>query len=47
MNTVVPVHRGEVQCRMLGMAVESFSSEGKPLPTGETGELVSTQTGLI
>ncbi|GAB1520069.1 hypothetical protein RhiTH_003142 [Rhizoctonia solani] len=32
--------RGEVQCRMLGMAIESYSSEGSLLPAGETGELV-------
>ncbi|QRV72766.1 AMP binding enzyme [Ceratobasidium sp. AG-Ba] len=43
MNTVLPVYRGEVQCRMLGMAVQSFSSDGKSLPRGETGELVCTR----
>ncbi|CAE7229238.1 unnamed protein product [Rhizoctonia solani] len=40
MNSALPVYRGEVQCRMLGMAVEAFSSEGSALPVGETGELV-------
>jgi hypothetical protein len=40
MNSTLPVYRGEVQCRMLGMAVEAFSPDGKSLPLGETGELV-------
>ncbi|MBV9316317.1 MAG: acetoacetate--CoA ligase [Gammaproteobacteria bacterium] len=33
------VHRGELQCRGLGMAVEVFDDAGRPLP-GERGELV-------
>ena len=37
----LPVHRGELQCRGLGMRVEIFSDEGKPL-RGERGELVCT-----
>ncbi|KAG8692015.1 hypothetical protein FRC11_012361 [Ceratobasidium sp. 423] len=40
MNSALPVYRGEVQCRMLGMAIEAYSPEGLVLPTGETGELV-------
>ncbi|CAE6455479.1 unnamed protein product [Rhizoctonia solani] len=40
MNSTLPVYEGEVQCRMLGMAVEAYSSEGSVLPVGETGELV-------
>jgi acetoacetyl-CoA synthetase len=36
-----PVHRGEIQCRGLGMAVEIFNDEGKPV-IGERGELVCT-----
>ncbi|CAE6454223.1 unnamed protein product [Rhizoctonia solani] len=40
MNSALPVYRGEVQCRMLGMAIEAYSSEGLALPVGETGELV-------
>jgi acetoacetyl-CoA synthetase len=36
-----PVYRGEIQCRGLGMAVEIFNDEGKPL-SGERGELVCT-----
>ncbi|MEH6822627.1 MAG: acetoacetate--CoA ligase [Motiliproteus sp.] len=34
-----PVHAGEIQTRMLGMDIESWSDEGKPL-IGEVGELV-------
>nr|XP_006640209.1 PREDICTED: acetoacetyl-CoA synthetase [Lepisosteus oculatus] len=38
-NFTVPVHRGEIQARNLGMAVEAWSDEGKPV-WGESGELV-------
>ena len=38
---ILPVWRGEMQCRMLGMKVEVWSDEGKPLE-GEKGELVCT-----
>lgn len=38
--TALPVYRGEIQCRMLGMAIESFSPSGTPNPPGENGELV-------
>ncbi|XP_042193574.1 acetoacetyl-CoA synthetase isoform X2 [Callorhinchus milii] len=41
-NFTVPVHRGEIQARNLGMAVEAWSDEGKPL-WGESGELVCTK----
>ena len=34
-----PVWRGELQCRTLGMAVDVFDEEGKPV-RGEKGELV-------
>ncbi len=37
-----PVWRGELQCRMLGMAVEVWDEDGTPV-TGEKGELVCTQ----
>jgi acetoacetyl-CoA synthetase len=37
----LPVHRGEIQCRGLGMAVEIFDDAGRPL-RGERGELVCT-----
>ena len=36
-----PVHRGEIQCRGLAMAVEIFDDEAHPL-YGERGELVCT-----
>ena len=38
---ILPVWRGELQCRMLGMKVEVWSDDGKPL-AGEKGELVCT-----
>jgi acetoacetyl-CoA synthetase len=41
-NRVLPVWRGEIQCKGLGMAVEIFDEEGKAL-RGEKGELVCTQ----
>ncbi|XP_795289.2 acetoacetyl-CoA synthetase [Strongylocentrotus purpuratus] len=41
-NWTVPVYRGEIQARNLGMAIESWSEEGK-LVYGESGELVCTK----
>ncbi len=38
---ILPVWRGELQCPMLGMKVEVWSDEGRPLE-GEKGELVCT-----
>ncbi|MFA7606047.1 MAG: acetoacetate--CoA ligase [Rhodocyclaceae bacterium] len=38
----LPVWRGEIQCKGLGMAVEVFDEEGRPL-SGEKGELVCTR----
>ncbi len=38
---VLPVWRGELQCRGLGMKVEVWNDEGKPV-RGEKGELVCT-----
>ncbi|XP_026178341.1 acetoacetyl-CoA synthetase isoform X1 [Mastacembelus armatus] len=38
-NPTVPVYRGEIQTRNLGMAVEAWSIDGKPV-WGESGELV-------
>jgi acetoacetyl-CoA synthetase len=38
-SNTLPVHRGEIQCRGLGMAVESWDSEGNP-QIGKKGELV-------
>ena len=36
-----PVHRGEIQCRGLGMKVDIFDDEGRPV-RGDRGELVCT-----
>ena len=41
-NAVLPVYRGEMQCRSLGMAVEVFNEDGAPM-IGEKGELVCTR----
>jgi acetoacetyl-CoA synthetase len=41
-NPVLPVYRGELQCRSLGMAVEVFDEEGHPV-VGKKGELVCTK----
>jgi acetoacetyl-CoA synthetase len=38
----LPVYRGELQARSLGVKLESWSPEGKPL-IGEVGELVITE----
>jgi acetoacetyl-CoA synthetase len=42
-NPIGPVWRGEIQARGLGMAVEVFDEDGKPLPPGHKGELVCTK----
>jgi acetoacetyl-CoA synthetase len=41
-NAVLPVYRGELQCRSLGMAVEVFDDEGNSV-VGKKGELVCTK----
>ncbi|WP_366653909.1 acetoacetate--CoA ligase [Fodinicurvata sp. EGI_FJ10296] len=41
-NPITPVYRGELQCRGLGMAVDVFDDDGKPV-RGEKGELVCTR----
>jgi acetoacetyl-CoA synthetase len=41
-NAVLPVYRGELQCRSLGLAVEVFDEEGRPV-VGKKGELVCTR----
>lgn len=41
-NPVLPVYRGEIQCLGLGMKVEVFDDEAKPV-YGEKGELVCTR----
>ena len=39
---ILPVWRGELQCRSLGMKVEVFDDDGRSLPAGQKGELVCT-----
>ncbi|MCB1950366.1 MAG: acetoacetate--CoA ligase [Rhodocyclaceae bacterium] len=41
-NPVLPVWRGEIQCKGLGMAIEVFDDDGKPV-RGDKGELVCTK----
>jgi acetoacetyl-CoA synthetase len=41
-NPVLPVYRGEIQCRGLGMAVDVFDDNGRPVRS-EKGELVCTK----
>ena len=40
-SPVLPVYRGEIQCRGLGMRVEIFDEDGHPI-VGQPGELVCT-----
>ncbi len=40
-NPILPVYSGEIQCRGLGMKVETYDSDGRPVE-GEVGELVCT-----
>ncbi|KAI0921855.1 hypothetical protein AcW1_004282 [Taiwanofungus camphoratus] len=40
MCTALPVFRGEIQCRLLGMAVETFTPTGTLAEPDEAGELV-------
>jgi acetoacetyl-CoA synthetase len=42
-STVLPVWRGEIQCRGLGMAVEVWDDDGRPVRQ-QKGELVCTKT---
>ncbi len=44
-NPTLPVWRGELQCRGLGMAVEVYDDAGRPVPPGRgiRGELVCTR----
>ena len=42
-NPMLPVRKGELQSRGLGMAVDVFGDDGKALPAGEKGELVCTR----
>ncbi|KAI9140335.1 acetoacetate-CoA ligase [Paraphysoderma sedebokerense] len=42
-NTVLPVYKGELQCRCLGMAVEAWDSNGSKPVLGQSGDLVCTK----
>ncbi|MEQ1746693.1 MAG: acetoacetate--CoA ligase [Saprospiraceae bacterium] len=42
-NPLLPVYQGEIQCRCLGCAMESWDEEGHPVPPGEVGEMVVTK----
>ena len=42
-NPILPVYRGESQCRGLGMAVEVFDEHGRPV-VEQKGDLVCTRT---
>ena len=42
-NPVLPVRRGTIQCKGLGMAVEVWNQSGQPV-IGEKGELVCTRS---
>ena len=41
-SPIIPVYRGELQCPLLGMSVESWNDDGEPV-IGESGELVCTK----
>ncbi|TMH68915.1 MAG: acetoacetate--CoA ligase [Betaproteobacteria bacterium] len=41
-NAVLPVYRGEMQCRSLGMAIDVFDEKGQPI-VNRKGELVCTK----
>ena len=41
-NPTLPVRRGQIQCKGLGMAVEVWNEHGQPI-VGEKGELVCTR----
>lgn len=42
-NPAAPVYRGELQCKGLGMDVQVFGDDGKPVAVGQRGELVCVQ----
>jgi acetoacetyl-CoA synthetase len=42
-NPLLPVYQGEIQCRCLGCAMESWDEAGRPVPPGEVGEMVVTK----
>ncbi|KAI9012847.1 hypothetical protein BC832DRAFT_548173 [Gaertneriomyces semiglobifer] len=41
-NAALPVYRGEIQCRCLGMSIEAWDDAGKPV-IGQSGDLVCTK----
>jgi len=43
-SPILPVYRGELQCRGMGMAVDVYDDDGQPIPPGRgrRGELVCT-----
>jgi len=43
MCSALPVYRGELQCRLLGMAIEAYTQTGTLAMPGEAGELVCLQ----
>lgn len=43
MNASLPVYRGEIQCRMLGMSIHAYSDEGVRVPAGAPGNLICDQ----
>jgi len=42
-NPLLPVYQGEIQCRCLGCAMESWDESGQPVMPDEVGEMVVTQ----
>ena len=42
-NPQLPVYQGEIQCRCLGCAMESWDEAGQSVPLGEVGEMVVTE----
>jgi acetoacetyl-CoA synthetase len=42
-NPLLPVYQGEIQCRCLGCAMESWDDDRHPVPPGEVGEMVVTK----
>jgi acetoacetyl-CoA synthetase len=42
-NPLLPVHRGEIQCRCLGCAMEAWDEAGQPVAPDVVGEMVVTK----
>ena len=43
MCSALPVFRGEIQCRLMGMSMEAFTPTGTAAAPDEAGELVCTR----